>query len=93
MNIRFDNRCRIFVDGANPSFISVLKDRVDEDPEYVKQIAFYKHNYPSVYDLQFLEQNIFVIPVAFNKELAYVGTLQGNARVSAGHGCYSSTLQ
>ena len=31
-------------------------------------IASYKHNYPSVYDLQFLQQNMFVIPVAFSKE-------------------------
>ena len=30
-DIRFDNRCRIFVDGANPGFIRALKDRVDED--------------------------------------------------------------
>ena len=56
------------LDGANPSFIAALKDRVDEDTEYDKQIAFYKHNYPSVYDLQFLEQQMFVIPVPFNKE-------------------------
>lgn len=27
-NITFDNRCRIFVDGANPSFIRALKARV-----------------------------------------------------------------
>ena len=67
-DITFEGRSRIFVDGANPSFISTLKDRVDEDTEYDKQIAFYKHNYPSVYDLEFLEQNMFVIPVAFNKE-------------------------
>ncbi|MFZ0556738.1 MAG: hypothetical protein WBL68_15285 [Nitrososphaeraceae archaeon] len=53
-NIRFDNSCRIFVDAANPSFISTLKQAVNEDPDYVKQIAFYKHNYPLVYDLQFL---------------------------------------
>ena len=33
-DIRFDNRCRIFVDGANPSFITALKDRVDEDTNY-----------------------------------------------------------
>ena len=33
-DIRFDNRCRIFVDGANPSFIEALKDRVDEDTNY-----------------------------------------------------------
>jgi hypothetical protein len=67
-DITFEGRCRIFVDGANPSFISALKDRVNEDSEYDKQIAFYKHNYPSVYDLEFLEQNMFVIPVAINKE-------------------------
>jgi hypothetical protein len=67
-DIRFDNRCRIFIDGANPSFIRALKDRVDEDPDYEKVMAYYKHNYPSVYDLQFLQQNMFVIPVPFNKE-------------------------
>jgi len=27
--ITFENRCRVFVDGANPSFIRVLKDRID----------------------------------------------------------------
>jgi hypothetical protein len=63
-----NNNSRIFIDGANPSFIHALKDRVDEDPEYDKQISFYKKNYPSVYDLQFLQQNMFVIPVAFGKE-------------------------
>jgi hypothetical protein len=67
-DIRFDNRCRVFVDGANPSFIRALKDRVDEGINYEQQVAFYKKNYPSVYDLQFLQQNMFVIPVAFSKE-------------------------
>ncbi len=67
-NIKFNNSCRIFIDGSAPSFIRALKDRVDEDPEYEKQIVFYKHNYPSVYDLEFLQQNMFVIPVPFNKE-------------------------
>jgi hypothetical protein len=67
-NIAFEGRSQIFVDGANPSFIRALKDRVDEDPEYDKQIAFYKHNYPSVYDLEVLQYNMFVIPVAFSKE-------------------------
>ena len=66
--IKFDNRCRIFVDAANPSFIPTLKQAVNEDPEYDKVIAYYKHNYPSVYDLQFLQHNMFVIPVAFSKE-------------------------
>ena len=67
-NIRFDNSCRIFVDAANPSFISTLKQAVNEDPDYTKQIQYYKHNYPSIYDLQFLQHNMFVIPVPFGKE-------------------------
>ena len=67
-NIRFDNSCRIFVDAANPSFITTLKQAVNEDSDYMKQIAFYKHNYASIYDLQFLQQNMFVIPVSFAKE-------------------------
>ena len=60
-NIRFDNSYRIYVGAANPSFITTLKQAVNEDPDYTKAIAFYKHNYPSVYDLQFLEQNMVVI--------------------------------
>jgi hypothetical protein len=67
-DIRFDNHCRIFVDAANPSFIRALKEKVDEDPNYEQQISFFKKNYPSVYDLQFLQQNMFVIPVPFSKE-------------------------
>ena len=67
-NIRIDNSCRIFVDAANPSFISTLKQAVNEDPDYTKQIQYYKHNYPSISDLQFLQQNMFVIPVPFSKE-------------------------
>ena len=53
------------MDGANPSFIRVLKeDRVDdEDTNYEQQISLYKKNYTSVYDLQFLQQqNMFVVP-------------------------------
>jgi hypothetical protein len=65
--ITFEGRSRIFVDGANPSFIRALKERLDEDTNYEQQISFYKHNYPSVYELQFLQQNMFVIPVPFGK--------------------------
>jgi hypothetical protein len=66
-DIRFENSCRIFVDGANPSFIRALKDRVSEDSDYEQQISYYKKSYPSVYDLKFLQQNMFVIPVPFAK--------------------------
>ena len=78
-NIRFDNSCRIFVDAANPSFISTLKQAVNEDPDYVKQIAFYKHNYPSIYDLQFLQQNMFVIPVPFTRNIRICWSTRRNS--------------
>ena len=38
-DIRFDNVCRIFVDRVNSSFIRILKQAVNEDTEYVKQVA------------------------------------------------------
>ena len=66
--VRFYNSCRVFVDGANPPSIRALKDKVDEDTNYEQQISFYKKSYPSMYDLQFLQQNMFVIPVPFSKE-------------------------
>ena len=40
--ITFDSRCRIFVDGANPSFIRALKEAVDEDANYEQTIAYLK---------------------------------------------------
>jgi hypothetical protein len=67
-NATFESRSRIFVDGANPSFIRALKEIVDEDPAYDKAIAYLKKTYPSVYDLQFLQQSMFIIPVQFSKE-------------------------
>jgi conjugal transfer/entry exclusion protein len=60
--------CRIFVDAANPSFISTLKQAVNEDPDYTKQFQYYKHNYPSIYDLQFLQQNMFCDASTFSRE-------------------------
>jgi hypothetical protein len=32
-DIRFDNSCRVFVGGASPSFITTLKQAVNEDRE------------------------------------------------------------
>lgn len=62
------SRSRIFLDGANPSLISALKKRVEEDTNYEHITSYLKKQYSSVYDLQFLEENMFVIPVPFNKE-------------------------
>ena len=67
-DIRFDNRCRMFVDGANPSFIRALKARVSEDTEYEDQINRWKsENGANIVDLHWLTDNMFVLPVAFSK--------------------------
>lgn len=51
-----------------PTFIRALNEKVDENTVNEKQISFFKKSYSSVYDLQFLQQNLFVIPGPFNKE-------------------------
>jgi hypothetical protein len=67
--ISFRGNDRIFVDGANPSFIRALKARVNEDTEYEDQIARWKsYNTAQVVDLDWLTDNMFVLPVAFSKE-------------------------
>jgi hypothetical protein len=43
-----------------------LKERLDEDTNY-EQLVSYLKQYSSVYDLEFLQQNMFVIPVPFAK--------------------------
>ena len=50
-DIRFDNGCRIFVDGANPSFIRALKTRVSEEDNYEHFIAHLKTCYGSNFGL------------------------------------------
>ena len=67
-NVTFEGRSRIFVDGANPSFIRALKERLDEDTNFEHITAYLKKQYSSIYDLKFLEENMMVIPVPFNKE-------------------------
>jgi len=78
-NITFHNSCRIFVDGANPSFIRALKARVSEDDNYENMIDHLKTSYGSNFNLQSLVYNMFVVPIHFNKEhrntLAYTKKL------------------
>lgn len=40
---------------------------MDEDTNYEKQVEYYRKTYTSVFDLQFLQNNMFVIPVQFSK--------------------------
>jgi hypothetical protein len=78
-NITFEGRSRIFVDGANPSFIRALKARVSEDDNYENMITHLKTSYGSNFGLQSLVFNMFVVPIHFSKEhrnmLAYAKKL------------------
>ncbi|MFL6424188.1 MAG: hypothetical protein ACJ71R_11440, partial [Nitrososphaeraceae archaeon] len=56
---------KIYIDGANPSFIRSLKLQIGEDPDYDKVIARYKSD---GLDESSWSQNMRVIPVNFNKE-------------------------
>jgi hypothetical protein len=64
----FEGRSRIFVDGANPSFIRALKDRIGEDSDYERQTSHLKTNYGHNFSLQSLIYNMFIVPIAFNRE-------------------------
>lgn len=57
-DIRFENHWRALVDTVNVSFIWEVKDKVNEDSIYEQQIASFKKSYTSVYDLQFLQQDM-----------------------------------
>ena len=65
-NITFRNGGRIYVDVSNPPVISTLKEALNEDPDYTKQISYYKHMFKTNYDLEVLQDNMFVIPVPFS---------------------------
>lgn len=69
-NITFENCCRVFVDGANPSFIHALKDRIaDEDPNYERLIAVLKSNIgANRFTLESMIHYMFVVRIHFSKE-------------------------
>jgi hypothetical protein len=55
---------RLYVDGANPSFIKSLKLQIGEDPDYDKVIARYKSE--GLGDAN--AKDMRIVPVNFNKE-------------------------
>jgi hypothetical protein len=70
--INFENRCHVFVDGANPSFISALKDRLGEDTEYDQLIAHLKTSCGKNFGLSSLIENMCVIPINFRNEYKHM---------------------
>jgi hypothetical protein len=66
--INFENRCHVFVDGANPEFIRALKDRLGEDTNYDRLIAHLKTSYDKNFGLSSLIENMCVVPINFRNE-------------------------
>lgn len=66
--INFENRCHVFVDGANPEFIRTLKDRLGEEIDYDRLITHLKSSYGKNFDLTSLIENMCVIPINFRNE-------------------------
>lgn len=65
----FQNSTRIFVDEANTSFIRSLAGALGERVDYLEQIEYLKKANPGIVDKdQLILNNMFIIPVAFNKE-------------------------
>jgi hypothetical protein len=59
---------KVYIDGANPSFIKSLKLQIGEDPDYDKVIARYKSE--GLGDTW--SQNMRIIPVNFNSSYYYL---------------------
>jgi terminase large subunit-like protein len=57
---------KVYIDGANPSFIKSLKIQIGEDPDYDKVIARYKSEGWGDGDAT---KDMRIVPVNFNKEL------------------------
>jgi hypothetical protein len=66
--INFENRCHVFIDGANPEFIRALKDRLGEDTDYDRLIAHLKTSYDKNFGISSLIENMCVVPVNFRTE-------------------------
>jgi hypothetical protein len=66
--INFENRCHVFVDGANPEFIRALKDRLGEDTNYDRLITHLKSSYDRNFGLSSLIENMCVVPINFRNE-------------------------
>jgi hypothetical protein len=54
---------KVYIDGANPSFIKSLKIQIGEDPDYDKMIARYRSE-----GLGDATKDMKIVPVNFNKE-------------------------
>jgi hypothetical protein len=64
----FQNSSRIFVDAANTSFIRSLNDALGERIDYLEHIEFLKKGNPGRDEKKLILDNMFIVPVAFNKE-------------------------
>jgi hypothetical protein len=92
-DISFENGCRIFVDGSNPSFIRALKDRLDEDPEYEKHIEILKRGFKQNYSLDAAAFDVRCSSSLQQGTQEHAGALQARARIQWRLDCNSSNAQ
>ncbi|MDQ3902028.1 MAG: hypothetical protein M3247_00035, partial [Thermoproteota archaeon] len=59
---------KVYIDGANPSFIKSLKIQIGEDSEYDKVIARYRSEGWDSTDKDGWARNMKIVPVNFNSE-------------------------
>jgi hypothetical protein len=59
---------KVYIDGANPSFIRSLKIQIGEDAEYDKVIARYRSEGWDSTDKDGWARNMRIVPMNFNKE-------------------------
>jgi hypothetical protein len=59
---------KVYIDGANPSFIKSLKLQIGEDADYDKVIARYKTEGWDDITKDNWSENMKIVPVNFNKE-------------------------
>ena len=81
-DITFESQCRVFVDGANPTFIRSLSNRWTKTQIMTgSSIKTLKHNYGSAFDLPKLMFNMMVLSVNFSRVQEDVSASQAIARI------------
>ena len=66
---------KVYIDGANPSFIRSLKLQIGEDADYDKVIV--RHRSEKLGDNSW-SQDMRIVSVSFNSKQSHVGTLQND---------------
>ena len=78
---------KIYIDGANPSFIKSLKLQIGEEGEYDQMIARYKAE-----GLGDATKDMRIVPINFNRAQSNARTLQNDTGTGSWKNCYQLML-